>query len=1111
MALPVVSLEIDMDREAAMTEAGVIAERYEWGPEGARAAASFGQVDPEVQTYVELEGGGRGAFQELMDAGAYHPYQWRVRRFAEGEVEEVEVRFTPGGEPYGFEHRLPESDPGGGNLDEEEARGLAEREAAEWSVDIGEYRLIESSEEAQPGGRVDHTFVYQRPDLTVGEARFRLRLVVAGDALAALSHFVFVPEAFSRRYADMRATNDGIALVAQSFVILVYVLLGAGVGTALLLRSRWIEWRTALVWGAVTAFLFGLNTINGLPLAWMGYDTAVSAGTFVLRSVAAAGAVAVLGTPILAFFFLAGESLGRRAFPEHLQQWRFWSPEVAASKKALGITVAAYLLVGIQVGYVVLFYLGTSRLEGWWSPADALVQPDLLATYQPWLQAVSLSLFASLWEESVFRAVPIACAALIGARYGGRNAWIWGAVVLQALVFAAGHANYPQQPAYARVVELTLPALAWGTVYVFFGLVPTILAHFLYDLALISSVLFSSGAVFDQAVIVGVAAVPLAVVLWARRGGRAADAPPGWAYNRAWSPPPREAATDSADADAAAREDGTAPGATVVGGAPRPEGVFAGVATSAPRSEDVAAASGAPIAAPALPASRAALAGAAVVGLAFWAASLVLADAPPRLDVSRSEAIAIAQAELERRGFALEGWTATAVPSDGRSQAHEYVIEEAGEATYERLLGSFLPPPQWIVRLVDWQAEPAERVEELLVNVEADGSVRRVAHALPEARPGADLEEDSALALAHAALPPGEWSAIGAEESTHEARTDWTFTFLDPTVLTDLTGEARASVSVLGDEVTDVRRFVQVPEEWERAQRESGSRREMVSLGLMLVLGLLFATAAVVAIVAWARHALEARALWKVGAVTAAATALSSANGWPSATSLFSTAQPYELQAGGVAFGLVLMALVAGAGVGLVAALGHTWRQRGAPPAAVGILLGASTGLVVGGVASLVATLARGLPPLPDYSGAGTLLPALAPPLDGVLPFVLVTAGVLTLSGAHRRFGSRPGLRGVTTFTILALGVVIVPEPLRESIVVWLVGGLVAAGAVWWIVRSLGPVPAAAPVLVGTIAILGQLSTLVERPYPGAAVGALLAVLVLAVLARAWASELAER
>ncbi len=169
---------------------------------------------------------------------------------------------------------------------------------------------------------------------------------------------------------------------------------------------------------------------------------------------------------------------------------------------------------------MVLFYLGTSRLEGWWSPADALVQPDLLASYQPWLQAVSISLFASLWEESIFRAVPIACAALVGARYGRRGAWIWAAVVIQAVVFAAGHANYPQQPPYARVVELTLPALVWGVVYVRFGLVPTILAHFLYDLSLISSVLFASNAFVDQLVIVAVGAVPLAVVLRARRGGR---------------------------------------------------------------------------------------------------------------------------------------------------------------------------------------------------------------------------------------------------------------------------------------------------------------------------------------------------------------------------------------------------------------------------------------------------------------------------------------------------------------------------------------------------------------------------------------------------------------
>ena len=37
--------------------------------------------------------------------------------------------------------------------------------------------------------------------------------------------------------------------------------------------------------------------------------------------------------------------------------------------------------------------------------------------------------------------------------------------MLQAVIFGAGHANYPQQPAYARVVEIFLPAVGFGLIF----------------------------------------------------------------------------------------------------------------------------------------------------------------------------------------------------------------------------------------------------------------------------------------------------------------------------------------------------------------------------------------------------------------------------------------------------------------------------------------------------------------------------------------------------------------------------------------------------------------------------------------------------------------------
>ena len=93
-----------------------------------------------------------------------------------------------------------------------------------------------------------------------------------------------------------------------------------------------------------------------------------------------------------------------------------------------------------------MFYFVAVRYLGWWSPSEALLHPDVLATYVPWLSAIANSLQAGFWEEALFRAVPLAGAALIGDRLGQRRLFLIVAFVVQALIFGAGHAPYPDSP-----------------------------------------------------------------------------------------------------------------------------------------------------------------------------------------------------------------------------------------------------------------------------------------------------------------------------------------------------------------------------------------------------------------------------------------------------------------------------------------------------------------------------------------------------------------------------------------------------------------------------------------------------------------------------------------
>jgi hypothetical protein len=1068
VALPNVAIDVTMDRGDALARAAELSAEQGWGSSDDRSAASFGLADAEVQTFVELEGGGAPAFAGLSSRGLYEPYQWRVRRFAERRVEEGLVAFTPDGRPYGFRLRLGEDDPGVGNLDSEAAQALATTTAQEWDVDIDAYRLLETSQETLPVGRVDHELVFERTDETVGDGRFRMRVRVAGSRVSELTHFVYVPEAFSRRYGDMRSTNDAIALGSQTVFMLVFVLLGAGVGSALLLRQGWLEWRTPLAWGGAIAFLFGLNTVNQLPLSWMGYDTALSASNFALQQVGAAVAIGLLGAPLIAFFLLAGESLGRRAFPSHVQQWRFWSPEVASSTTATGMTLAPYLLVCLQVGYVVLFYLGTRRLEGWWSPADALVQPDLLATYLPWLQAVSLALFASFWEESVFRAVPIAAAALLGDRFGRRGLWIWSAVAFQAVVFAAAHANYPQQPPYARVVELTGPALLWGIVYVRFGLVPTILAHYLYDLSLFSLVLFESQAFADQAVIVAAALAPVVLIVVARLrvGGRAR--PPDWAFNGAWRPAEGETARRATEPVGSARRDS---------GARR------------------------------LPAWVVPLGGG--VGTVLWVAAQITTPPPRRLWADADAARAVAIAELRDRGVAVGAWGSHVTATSGPTEGREYVFEEAGPEAYAQLSGTYFDTPAWIVRFADWGADPEARVAEYRVWVGEGGGVRRIWHALPEARPGSALDIASARAVALTAVEARLGVArsglreVEAEETSLPSRTDWTLTFAEIGLLEGVGGEARVQVRIAGDEVVDVVRSIRVPEEWVRERRALESRRTVVAGGFLLLLAVCFGAAAIAGVVSWSRRRLATGVAIRLGGIVLAALALAEANGWPATAAGFSTAQRWGFQAASVAIALVLAAVIAAPAIGLVGALAVTWLAGAAPsraPRGTAVALG----VLVAGLVGVGGRVFAAAPPAHDYSGAAALVPLLDGPLGIVTPYFLFVAALLAALAARARFVARPTVQSAILTLLAVASVVAVPTPLQASLPLWGLAALVISLGVVALLRVLSAAPALVPGLVGTIAALESLAVAVEAPYAGARAGGLLGGLVVCVLA--WAS-----
>ncbi len=661
-ALPLIKLDVRMTRNDALDQARALSQKHGLAPDDARGAALFAHDGP-TQNFVELEAGGKPRFTELLSGEIYSPYWWEVRLFKPRETAEARVRFKPDGSPYGFQLKLPEAEPGAA-LDPDAARAIAEAGARDdWGVDFAPFKLIEQSQVRRSGGRIDHAFVYEREHERLGDGRFRMRLGVAGDRFSELQHFVHVPEAFERRFQEMRSANNNIARVSSLAAGALYGLGGCILGTLWLLRRRALMWRPALVAGAVVAGINALALLANAPQSWFGFDTAQSTWVFWGQQVGLAVLVLLVGTLLLALVFMAAEGLTRLAFPDHPQLWRLWSRDAAPTPAVLGRTLGGYLFVPFELALIAAFYFFTNRYLGWWQPSESLTDPNILGSALPALAPIGMALQAGFMEECLFRAIPLSIAALIGERFGHRRVLIGFTLVLQAVIFGAAHANYPGFPPYSRLVELVVPAFIWGLIYLRFGLLTTVVLHAVFDLALMSIPVFlveGSGSVLNQALVVAAGLVPLAIVFWRRaRAGRWLELSPPL-RNAGWL----VAAGIVADVAAATRS-------------------AAGVWTLRTLR--------------ALP-----LLG--VVGLvAIVVAGDFHSDVPP-LAIDRAAAEAAADAALKERGAALSAdWkhaSATRIaPEEPAAWLwQKFVWRVAGKDTYRKLVGTWLAPPLWEVR-----------------------------------------------------------------------------------------------------------------------------------------------------------------------------------------------------------------------------------------------------------------------------------------------------------------------------------------------------------------------------------------------------------------------------
>ena len=444
------------------------------GPPGYRQAASFGR-DEEAQTFVELEGGGKDAFTRMLRDGLYAAYTWRVRHFKDGETNETTIRFTPDGRPYGFVEQLKEDAPGAA-LEPRRRGGSREAGAtSRWNVDLASFALVEPGQERRPAGRVDHTFTYERPSPTLNEGRYRLRLVVSGDRLTEVTPL----------HQDPRGVHPPLrehAVGERSDRHRIDRRHGAP------LRDRRHRRRPVLHAAPAAGCSGGSRSSGASPsalLQTLAVAQRVPADLDVVRHGDSARRRSSRSSSRRSRRRSSASRCSSRCrswrpkrcrgarSAHHPQLWRVWSRGPGSSIAVLGRTVGGYLLVSVFFAYDVaaLSRSRRGRSAGGRPPRRCSIPTSSRPTRRGSRRSPTRSRRAS-GRNALFRAVPLAGAALIGDRFGQRRLFLVIGFIVQAIIFGAGHAPYPNQPAYARPVELIIPSIGFGLLYLYFGLLP---------------------------------------------------------------------------------------------------------------------------------------------------------------------------------------------------------------------------------------------------------------------------------------------------------------------------------------------------------------------------------------------------------------------------------------------------------------------------------------------------------------------------------------------------------------------------------------------------------------------------------------------------------------
>lgn len=776
---PTASIDLKYSRKDILARGEELTKRFGYDRTNKLSGTQFGG-DYKAEIFLERTFGQAEANRLMQHTLPI--WYWTCDFKKEFDKETASVQLSPTGDLINFTRKL-ENDHKLPSLSSDEAKAMAIKFVQdEAKITLAQWELIKSKDETQIN-RVDHSFEWQEPVDYQGAHR-RITVDVSGNVISLFDVSLHTPEDWEHSYKTMRSYNE----LLGSISIFGFVLIG--LGTAILfvrgLVAKNFSPKVAIIWGVVYGLAVAANGLNSYPSWVSSYNTSETYLSFVLKNICFNLVGAAMSIVLIAILYSPSQPIYRKLAPNQLPLQSYFRWDVLRSPQVIVGLILGFAACGIGRGYQILYYFLGSKV-GYWCPLE-LSEYQALGDAFPFIDALGIGIMASTMEEGMFRLMALG----MFQRLFRGNFWL--ANLVQAAIWGFGHSSYPQQPAYARGVELTIEGLFDGWLLRRYGLIPCVISHYLFDAVWVIEPMHSA-----PPSVAWTAYIPVAIPLIALVGGLVAASRKGLADDAKLL---ESAAVDEQKAEQIHKQEH--------------EKHLAAEATD---DEQVPAFSYGEGLSKKWKVMLIAIAVISVIATQF----IEKMGTPIGDDTSALKAPRQVAVEKSRQYFAaskvdLAGYTPSIeLLSPISSEASmTYMNENLGFAKTKEIIEKIEGPFLWHVRFT----KPMSQFEyETYVN--QDGAIEGTHLVIPEDAPGANLSEADARALAerfmreHRPVYEG-FEFADVEKNVRKHRTDYKFTFVVPKYKV-ADAKLKVSVDVAGDLVSNITHSWQVPDKWQWA------------------------------------------------------------------------------------------------------------------------------------------------------------------------------------------------------------------------------------------------------------------------------------------------------